>query len=375
MVVTRWLVKKVRQRNLLNPVFGLLLLVCLLLVALYQFWPWRTLSSPLYELALLEMRVRFIGVLLLIPVIAAAFWSWRACLITSVVSVVGLLPTILTTMSVNNVIANVTMLLIPFIVCVIVFLQLQWRERQRSTFEQLQSQQKLFISKTFEIQEEERRHLAAELHDQTIQALLAIANSANDIATGNVESEVETRQRAEWMKNASLDIVDDLRKICLALRPSALDDLGLEPALKSLVSQVARESQMDIRLVIDGKAKELAPQFELTIFRLVQEGLNNIRQHARAAKAVIGLHFRDDSLGLSIEDDGEGFRIPDHLHTLTKKGKLGLVGMRERVEYLGGTFAIDSKRGEGTTILMEMKLQSREPGLNPDQAPSETARS
>jgi signal transduction histidine kinase len=300
--------------------------------------------------------VRFIGLLLLIPVMGAAFWSWRACLIISMVSIAGVVPSIVTSMSLNNTIANIIILMVPFIVCVIVFIQLQWRERQRSTFEQLQSQRQIFISKTIEIQEEERRHLAGELHDQTIQALLAIANSANEIATGQIEIAAEVRERAEWMKDASLETADDLRKICLALRPSALDDLGLEPALKSLVSHMARESNIDVRLITDGVARQLDSQSELTLYRLVQEGLSNIRQHSRATRASIGLRFTDDSVVLSIEDDGHGFRVPDHLHALAKKGKLGLVGMRERVEYLGGSFEVNSRRGEGTTILIEMKL-------------------
>ncbi|MBN1367635.1 MAG: sensor histidine kinase [Dehalococcoidales bacterium] len=362
------LVLTFKQKRIINPYFLSIFIICLFLILIYQFWPWRTFEfgnsiwyvfswlSPLYKFALIEMQFRFIGILLLIPIILAALWYWKACLIITLISIAGVFPVIIDTIPVNNIISSVIIFLVPLLIGLIFYIQLQWRKRQNITFEELQKERQIFVSKTIEIQEEERRRLAGELHDETIQSLLAIANKANDITSYNIDNIGEMKNSAEWVKKASLETADNLRNICLALIPSTLDDLGLIPALKSLISNLRRESSIDIKLVTNNTNQQLGKQLELTLYRIVQEALNNIRNHSKATKASINLDFTEEKTKLVIEDNGQGFHVPEHLHSLAKKGKLGLVGMQERVEYLGGTFNINSKHGHGTSLIIEIKF-------------------
>jgi signal transduction histidine kinase len=195
-----------------------------------------------------------------------------------------------------------------------------------------------------DVQETERRALSRELHDEVGQALsallLAVGNAAAMISPSDnpeVRSQlIDTRRLAE----RTVAIVRDM---CLFLRPSMLDDLGLLPALEWQAREVSRTSHL--RVTVHGQAslEDLSDDQKTCIYRVVQEALRNVVSHARAKSAEIHLTENNETLRLIIHDDGQGF-APDR-----EKG-LGLLGMDERVKHLNGSFRIESQLGGGTTI-------------------------
>ena len=134
-----------------------------------------------------------------------------------------------------------------------------------------------------------------------------------------------------------------VRNITLLLRPSMLDDLGLVPALQWQAREVSKRTGMQVNVAVEGVSDELPEQYKTSVYRVVQEALNNCARHAQAKAVRITVRQRNDRLMLSIQDDGRGFR-PD-----VERG-LGLLGMQERVTHLGGTFDIESEPGRGTLL-------------------------
>ena len=115
------------------------------------------------------------------------------------------------------------------------------------------------------------------------------------------------------------------------------------------------ESGINTRILINGVRRKLSPQAEVTIFHTMQEALNNIKRHSKAKEAVITWEFATECLKIRIEDNGQGFRPPKKLERLPTRGKLGLIGIQQRVDLLGGTFKIRPRLGEGTSLLIEAK--------------------
>jgi signal transduction histidine kinase len=346
-----------------NPHFWAIIAITLALIFLYQAWPWRESNiepwflwlSPLYNLAVMEFVNHIIGVLFLIPIIyAAVLFSWKGALVACLLSFGGILPIIGDMWPSYNLITNITLLLLPLLIVSLATIELEWRRKERKIFAEREEERRLYISKVLESQENERLRIAQELHDDTIQTLLVIANRAETLIPAGNDME-EVRRNAEWIRDATLETVEGLRRISLDLRPSMLGDLGLVPALRWLVDRMNKESGINTRILVNGKKCKLSPEAEVTIFRITQEALNNIKRHSRATEAVVTLEFTPECLRISIEDNGQGFRPPKKFDSLASKGKLGLIGMYQRIDFLGGTFKIYSKPGEGTLLLVEAR--------------------
>jgi two-component system sensor histidine kinase DegS len=118
---------------------------------------------------------------------------------------------------------------------------------------------------------------------------------------------------------------------------------------------MSEDSDVQTRITIKGTRRKLLPEAEVTIFRVVQEALSNIKRHSKATKAVVTVEFGKEDLKITIEDNGQGFRQPQKPSRLAARGQLGLIGMRQRVDLLGGTLKIRSKIGGGTSLLIEAK--------------------
>jgi two-component system sensor histidine kinase DegS len=347
-----------------NPHFWAILVISLALIFIYQAWPWRPSNvgpwfpwlSPLYNLALVEVINHIVGILFLIPIIyAAVVFSWQGALVAYLLSLLGVLPIMVDIWSVSSLITNIVFLLLPFLVVSIVAFELAWRRKERKTYAEREAERKVYISKILESQENERLRIAQELHDDTIQTLLIIANRAQKLIPAGNSDMKEAKKNAEWIRDATLQAVEDVRRTSLDLRPSVLDDLGLVPALRWLVDRTNKESGINIRILVDGTKRNLSPEAEVTIFRITQEALNNIKRHSKATEAVITLEFNTECLKITLDDNGQGFRPPKKLDRLAARGKLGLIGMRQRIDFLGGTFQIRSRPGEGTRLLIETK--------------------
>jgi len=191
-------------------------------------------------------------------------------------------------------------------------------------------------------QEIERTRLARELHDETGQALASILLGLKPIERQIGEEPVALIR--ELVGSA----LNDVRRLTTELRPPALDDYGLQPALERLTELVASRSGLDVQLNVRSTAA-LPREFETALYRIIQEALTNIVKHAAASSVSVLVLDVADGVRTVIEDDGAGFDASD-----VREGALGLLGMRERVSLLGGRFEVESARGTGTTLIVDL---------------------
>lgn len=197
-------------------------------------------------------------------------------------------------------------------------------------------------------QEQERRRIARELHDETSQILtsllLSLAVLEESIPTPTARERVaETRQLAHQTLRA-------VRNLSIDLRPSALDDLGLLPALRWYIKEYSAKSGLSVELATSGLRERLPPEVETAVYRIVQESLTNCARHARAQRAVITLTQIDDVVALQVQDDGCGFDVQAMLKRPWQDRGLGLAGMSERATLLDGTLEVQSELAQGTTV-------------------------
>ncbi len=203
-------------------------------------------------------------------------------------------------------------------------------------------------------QEEERKRIAREAHDETAQILVALSRRLEALAAdeGLPQGFLD---RLEGVRRLATNALQSVRRFSRDLRPPVLDDLGLVPAVEGLVAAL-REEGIDAQLEVDGAPRRLEAEEELCLFRIAQEALNNVRRHAQASRVALRLGFYPACVRMSIQDDGRGFEAPDSVVELARSGKLGLIGMHERARILGGTLRIDSRPGQGTTLTVEVPV-------------------
>jgi len=220
---------------------------------------------------------------------------------------------------------------------------------------QLQDELRLYIHEITRAHEEERNRIARELHDDTIQTLIAISHHLDALtARDNVTSE----DVLSFVGKLRIDIdgiVQEVRRFTQDLRPPTLEYLGLLPALRELVSQVREESGLNTNLKVSGIEQRLSKEKEIQVYRIVQEALRNIRKHARATKVDVTIEFGRKKIYVIVSDNGRGFTQKEDLE-LTKIGKLGIIGMHERAHLLGGTLKIKSQLDKGTQVSIELPL-------------------
>jgi two-component system, NarL family, sensor histidine kinase DevS len=200
------------------------------------------------------------------------------------------------------------------------------------------------VRRVIAAQELERRRLARELHDETGQALTSILLGLKSIRAAANEEEA-LRAEAE-LRELVVQALQDVRSLAVELRPSALDDFGLVPALERLAGTFSERTGIRVTLAATLGDTRLPPETETVVYRLVQEALTNVVKHAAASEVGIVLTRRDGGISAVVEDDGQGFA-----ESGVREEALGLVGMRERVALLGGTLAIESAPGEGTALI------------------------
>jgi len=205
-----------------------------------------------------------------------------------------------------------------------------------------------------ELQEEERRHLSLELHDEFGQLLTAVSLHMQ-VAKGQAGAEAQQslNECAALIERAS----ERLRGLALELRPSMLETAGLDGTVRWLAEQCSRQGK--IAITVTGHADGLSSDVAITGFRVVQEALTNVLRHANARQVLIDLEPSEDRLRIGIEDDGVGFDVAAVREQAAATGHLGLVGMEERIEILDGRLEIDAKPQSGTRINVSLPLTPR----------------
>ena len=233
----------------------------------------------------------------------------------------------------------------------------QHMARDVSEERRMQNNLRYYLNQITRAQEEERKRIARELHDDTAQALFAISRQMDNFIRDNVGLSQQQRAVLQDIRQRISVSLQGIRRFSQDLRPSIIDDLGLLPAVQWLVKQKSEDSGIDISLKISGKEQRLLPEMELILFRIVQESLNNIGKHAQSSKAEVNLEFTDSLVNITVSDNGKGFQVPQTMGDLSHSGKLGLVGMQERVSLLGGSLDIKSEAGQGTTVNVSVALR------------------
>jgi len=206
-------------------------------------------------------------------------------------------------------------------------------------------------------QEDERRRIARELHDQMGQHLAALVLGLQALRAGSDEGWESREARFERLQASVHQLGSEAHRIALELRPTALDDLGLHSALLNHVEEWSERSRIEVDFQSAGlELRRFDPELETALYRIVQEALTNVVRHAHARHVGVVLECRQDLLVVIVEDDGEGFEVEAVLASAPLARKMGLMGMRERVALVGGTMEIESGAGQGTTVLVRVPL-------------------
>lgn len=197
-------------------------------------------------------------------------------------------------------------------------------------------------------QEEERRRLARELHDDTLQALIALNQRLQLASLARMEP--ATASTLAELQTLADQTIANLRRFTRALRPVYLEDLGLVTALEALAREVSQAGNVPIDFRQIGPERRLTPEVELALYRLAQEMLNNVIHHAQASQATLALAYSPENVMLTVSDAGCGFMVPDNPAEFAPSGHFGLLGMHERAELIGAQLDIRSAIGQGTQI-------------------------
>jgi two-component system, NarL family, sensor histidine kinase DevS len=205
------------------------------------------------------------------------------------------------------------------------------------------------LRRVVEGQELERRRLARELHDETGQALTSILLGLKHVE--EAKSPEAARDASAELREQIVETLQNVRRLAVELRPSALDDFGLVPALERLAEAFGDQSGLAVDIQANLDAQRLPAEIETALYRIVQEALTNVAKHAEATRVSIVVTRRDNTVTAVIEDDGQGFGAGGG-----SGDGLGLVGMKERVGLLGGRLAIESTEGAGTTVVAEVPV-------------------
>jgi PAS domain S-box-containing protein len=214
----------------------------------------------------------------------------------------------------------------------------------------LEDNLRFFLQQITRAQEEERKYIARELHDDMAQILGSLSRRLDNLLRKEHNfgtNEVSALKDIQALLNQGLQ---SLNAFIQNLRPSLLDDLGLIPALRSLTHNLEATDGTLAEFIVIGEERRLSNEIELSLFRIAQEALNNVSKHAQATKVRVLAEFNLDGIILTVSDNGKGFELQGSMDSLPRIGQLGLMGMQERVWLLGGSIEVNSEGGKGTTL-------------------------
>jgi signal transduction histidine kinase len=209
-----------------------------------------------------------------------------------------------------------------------------------------------YIGFITDAQEDERQRLARELHDDTLQSIIALKQRVQ-LAQKNASDEASQMSLQE-LETIADQTIENLRRTTQALRPVYLEDLGLVTALEMLARETESASDAKVTFQKQGSEKRLAAPVELALYRMAQEALNNVARHAQATQAELGIHFGHAKIEMHISDNGIGFEAPNTPADFAPSGHFGLLGMYERADLIGARLTIRSTPGKGTLLTVQL---------------------
>lgn len=243
----------------------------------------------------------------------------------------------------------ITFLIINLLMAGVIGNQLNSRQRLERERTALQR----YLSETIGVQERERRYLARELHDESLQLLVDISHHIDEI---EVQDEDEKhRARLARLHQDVESVIEGIRRFIQGLRPPLLEEVGLATALRWLTEEFREETGAEVAADIPDEDVELTETAELALYRIAQEALTNVKKHSGAGKIDISLKFGGGQAQLTVTDNGRGFSAPP-LDNLADQGSFGLIGMQERARLARGSLKIESAEGRGTTVSAAIPL-------------------
>ncbi|MHA1736684.1 MAG: sensor histidine kinase [Candidatus Thorarchaeota archaeon] len=307
-----------------------------------------------------ELKNHLIGLLYLVPfAIGTVRRGLRGAVVSWGVCMVAVTPRLLRySLGNQSLITNVMFLSLPFLVVLMVLLELEWRATHRRLAQEREQERQRHIEQVYRAQEAERIRIAQDLHDDILQRLLAIGYAMESLNVCEHCSSSRIGTQLAEIRRENLRLVEDLRRLSYDLRPSILDNLGLVAAVGWLTGQLSNESGVGIHLEAPEFLQRFSSDIETAAFRVVQESLYNVLRHSGATQAIVRLSFSCRVLVLEVEDNGVGFEVKTTMSRATACGHLGLLGMKWRLKPLGGSLLVRSKPGEGTRVLAKIPIET-----------------
>ncbi|MEN8614145.1 PAS domain S-box protein [Dehalogenimonas sp. THU2] len=223
---------------------------------------------------------------------------------------------------------------------------------------QLQDNMRYYVQEVIRAQEDERKRVARELHDEVSPSLLLLIQRIDAIVSNSrLKLSDGMKQKMEDLRVQTVEALESTRRIAQDLRPRILDDLGLIPALEWMADNLIKKQGIEARVMVKGQEQALSSEVQLLLFRIVQEAPNNIRKHSEASQVEITVTYGVEKTVVSIADNGKGFSLPQRVSDLAAMGKLGLAGMQERAQLIGGHISLKSDPGHGTVVTIEVPNQ------------------
>jgi two-component system, NarL family, sensor histidine kinase DegS len=251
----------------------------------------------------------------------------------------------------------------------------QSEKHHRRLFNEAQAMQenlRNLSDKILRTQEEERKRISRELHDEVGQSLTAISVTLATLHNNSKAISRSRRRKLADTQNLLKETMETVHSFARDLRPSMLDELGLLPALRSYLKGFAARSGLQVRLQGDPAAEKLGDDQKTVLFRVAQESLTNVSKHAQASQVEVAVLKVKDGICMEVADDGKSFKT-DPMSAGQSKGRLGLLGMHERIRLINGQFTVKARPGKGTTIRVVIPFNSTPPmkqsrGVSPNKS-------
>jgi PAS domain S-box-containing protein len=211
-----------------------------------------------------------------------------------------------------------------------------------------------YIQQITRAQEEERKRIARDLHDDVSPDILILIQKLDNI-TSTPRMKISTiKEKVADLRAQAVDALESLRRTAQGLRPRIIDDLGLAAALEWIAEELEKDLGIVTRVEITGIDRKLPPETQILLFRIAQEALNNVRKHTQATRVNIKVEGKPEGVTMTVTDNGEGFHVPERVEDMVSAGRLGLMGMYERARLLDGSLRINSTPGQGTEVLVSL---------------------
>jgi len=210
-----------------------------------------------------------------------------------------------------------------------------------------------YVADITRTQEEERKRIARELHDDTVQSLIAMGQRI-ELVKETLDDSAEGQTRLSELRTMVTGAIASVRQFSRDLRPLTLEDLGLIAAMQYQLNQLAQSDGIEVNFTVDGEAEDLPAEMEVAIYRILQEALNNVRRHAHATRVDVSARFTPREVKMTVFDNGKGFEVPESLTDFASNGSFGMMGLQERAMLFEGDIFVQSAPGQGTTVQLTM---------------------